>query len=132
MCAGDVTYDVEGFTDKNRDLLYNDLIDLAHATTSPFIQGLFPEVMTAADKRRPSTAGFKIKARRSSLTHSSLLTSHFSFLLISLTYPFAICVCVCVCVCVAIDWVVGGGAVALHAALHSLHQAEREEAGQQL
>jgi myosin-1 len=59
--AGDVTYNSDGFTDKNRDLLYNDLIDLAHCTSSTLIQTLFPEAKTAADKRRPTSAGFKLK-----------------------------------------------------------------------
>ncbi len=52
---------MEGFVDKNKDLLFNDLIDLAHCTNSTMIQALFPEAKTAADKRRPTTAGFKIK-----------------------------------------------------------------------
>lgn len=59
--AGDVTYNIEGFCDKNRDLLFNDLIDLAHYTGSALVSTLFPEAKTAADKRRPTTAGFKIK-----------------------------------------------------------------------
>ena len=59
--AGDVVYTLGGFCDKNRDLLYNDLIDLAHCTSSSLIASLFPEALTAADKRRPTTAGFKIK-----------------------------------------------------------------------
>eukprot|EP01114_Cavostelium_apophysatum_P003671 TRINITY_DN1374_c0_g3_i1.p1 TRINITY_DN1374_c0_g3~~TRINITY_DN1374_c0_g3_i1.p1 ORF type:complete len:1131 (-),score=356.14 TRINITY_DN1374_c0_g3_i1:89-3481(-) len=59
--AGDVVYNTEGFTDKNKDLLFNDLIDLAHCTSSVMIQSLFPEAKTATDKRRPTTAGFKIK-----------------------------------------------------------------------
>jgi myosin-1 len=56
-----VEYDVDGFCDKNRDALFNDLIDLAQCTSSEWITSLFPEVRTAADKRRPTTAGFKIK-----------------------------------------------------------------------
>lgn len=59
--AGDVLYSVDGFCDKNKDLLFNDLIDLAHCTNSAFVQSLFPEAKTAADKRRPTTAGTKIK-----------------------------------------------------------------------
>jgi len=59
--AGDVVYNTDGFCDKNRDLLVNDLIDLAHCTQSWLIQDLFPEAKTVADKRRPTSAGFKIK-----------------------------------------------------------------------
>ncbi|PRP79992.1 hypothetical protein PROFUN_12279 [Planoprotostelium fungivorum] len=59
--AGEVVYNTDGFCDKNRDLLVNDLIDLAHCTQSWLIQDLFPEAKTIADKRRPTSAGFKIK-----------------------------------------------------------------------
>jgi len=59
--AGDVVYNTDGFCDKNRDLLVNDLIDLAHCTKSWLIQDLFPEAKTQSDKRRPTSAGFKIK-----------------------------------------------------------------------
>lgn len=52
---------MDGFCDKNRDMLYNDLIDLAQYTNSKIIPGLFPESLTAADKRRPTSAGFKIR-----------------------------------------------------------------------
>ena len=59
--AGEVEYQVEGMCDKNRDMLYNDLINLAQATASPLLPQLFPESATADDKRRPTTAGFKLK-----------------------------------------------------------------------
>ena len=42
--AGDVQYDVNGFVDKNKDLLFNDLIDLANCTNSSIIPQLFPEL----------------------------------------------------------------------------------------
>lgn len=59
--AGDVGYNVEGMCDKNRDALYNDLINLSQCTSSQLIPNLFPESATADDKRRPTTAGFKLK-----------------------------------------------------------------------
>jgi myosin-1 len=59
--AGDVEYNTDGMTDKNKDTLYNDLINLAQATNSWLIPLLFPESKTADDKRKPTTAGFKIK-----------------------------------------------------------------------
>jgi len=59
--AGDVTYCVEGFIDKNKDLLYNDLIDLTQCSRSQFIMNLFPEAREVQTKKRPTTAGFKIK-----------------------------------------------------------------------
>lgn len=56
-----MAYNVDGFLDKNRDLLFNDLIDLAGCSRSSFLPILFPECKQAADKRRPSSAGTKIK-----------------------------------------------------------------------
>jgi len=56
-----VSYCVDGFVDKNKDLLFNDLIGLALQTRSTFLPQLFPEAGNMDDKRRPSTAGFKIK-----------------------------------------------------------------------
>jgi myosin-1 len=59
-----VSYNTEGFCDKNRDLLFNDLIDIAHCSNSYLLPLLFPEANTAADKRRPTTAGFKLKVSK--------------------------------------------------------------------
>lgn len=59
--AGEVEYNVEGMCDKNRDTLYNDLINLAQCTSSPLLPILFPESKTSDDKRRPTTAGFKLR-----------------------------------------------------------------------
>lgn len=59
--AGDVEYNVDGMCDKNRDTLYNDLINLAQCTSSSLLPLLFPESKTSDDKRRPTTAGFKLK-----------------------------------------------------------------------
>jgi myosin-1 len=59
--AGDVEYNTDQMCDKNRDTLFNDLINLAHATNSWLIPILFPESKTPDDKRKPTTAGFKIK-----------------------------------------------------------------------
>lgn len=59
--AGDVIYNMEGFTDKNRDTLFNDLIDLSQCSQSQLVVSLFPEARTSADKRKPTSAGFKIK-----------------------------------------------------------------------
>ena len=61
--AGDVTYSVEGFCDKNRDLLFYDHIDMCGVSDNPLLVSLFPEALNTRDrdKKRPTTAGFKIK-----------------------------------------------------------------------
>lgn len=60
--AGDVTYDVEGFCDKNKDTLFNDLIETMQCSTNDFLVKLFPEnTKDTSSRKRPTTAGFKIK-----------------------------------------------------------------------
>ncbi|XP_077175754.1 unconventional myosin-Ie-like isoform X1 [Paroedura picta] len=86
--AGKVSYDVEGFCERNRDVLFTDLIELmqsselscvvpgrggAPATVaagehqSAFIRDLFPENLSAEKKGRPTTAGSKIKKQANDL-----------------------------------------------------------------
>jgi len=59
--AGDVSYNVEGFCDKNKDSLFQDLVEGMQSSSLPFLVSLFPENTGAAQKKRPTTAGFKIK-----------------------------------------------------------------------
>jgi myosin-1 len=60
--AGDVTYEVEGFSDKNKDTLFSDLVETVQCSSNQFLVNLFPEnVSASAQKKRPTTAGFKIK-----------------------------------------------------------------------
>eukprot|EP01091_Cochliopodium_minus_P015206 TRINITY_DN5339_c0_g1_i2.p1 TRINITY_DN5339_c0_g1~~TRINITY_DN5339_c0_g1_i2.p1 ORF type:complete len:1073 (-),score=394.85 TRINITY_DN5339_c0_g1_i2:98-3316(-) len=58
--AGDVEYSVNNFLDKNKDLLSVDLIELGGCSSSELIASLYPEV-GQKEKKRPTTAGFKIK-----------------------------------------------------------------------
>ncbi|KAL0481267.1 myosin heavy chain [Acrasis kona] len=59
--AGNVTYSVDGFTDKNKDQLYNTLIECMQSSTMPFVKQFFPENTREASGKKPTTAGFKIK-----------------------------------------------------------------------
>lgn len=59
--AGDVMYTVAGMTEKNKDQLLKDLLELVGASQNPFIRGLFPEQVDKDNKRRPPTASDKIK-----------------------------------------------------------------------
>ncbi|CCK68285.1 myosin 3 KNAG_0A06240 [Huiozyma naganishii CBS 8797] len=58
--AGDVTYDINGITDKNKDQLQKDLIELMGTTQNPFIHTIFPAEIDKDSKKRPPTAGDKI------------------------------------------------------------------------
>ena len=39
--AGEVTYDVEGFVERNKDVLFVDLVELMKSSRNTFIQQLF-------------------------------------------------------------------------------------------
>ncbi|QLQ78119.1 hypothetical protein HG537_0A03660 [Torulaspora globosa] len=58
--AGDVTYDVNGITDKNKDQLQKDLVELIGTTTNTFLSTIFPDTVDPNSKRRPPTAGDRI------------------------------------------------------------------------
>ncbi|KAL0951617.1 hypothetical protein HGRIS_008298 [Hohenbuehelia grisea] len=59
--AGDVMYNVTGMTDKNKDSLVKDLLDLIATSSNPFLQTLFPDRPDPNSKKRPPTAGDRIK-----------------------------------------------------------------------
>ncbi|KAJ7385321.1 Unconventional myosin-Ie [Desmophyllum pertusum] len=48
--AGKVTYDVGGFCERNRDVLFKDLIELMQTSENPFIRNIFPDDVST-DKR---------------------------------------------------------------------------------
>lgn len=62
--AGDVTYEVAGMTDKNKDSMLRDLLEVLSTSSNQFISVLFPPELLAAltdSKKRPETASDKIK-----------------------------------------------------------------------
>ncbi|KAL9967896.1 hypothetical protein ACROYT_G026203 [Oculina patagonica] len=66
--AGSVTYCVNGFVDKNNDLLYRDLSQCLYACGHPLAKTLFPEgCPTKASKKRPPTTGTQFKVSVSEL-----------------------------------------------------------------
>lgn len=65
--AGKVSYDVSGFCERNRDVLFNDIIELMQSSEFPFIRALFPENLEAEKRGRPSTVGSKIKKQANEL-----------------------------------------------------------------
>ncbi|CEP08315.1 hypothetical protein [Parasitella parasitica] len=78
--AGDVLYNVEGMTDRNKDSLLKDLLNLATGSSNKFIANtLFPERIDPNSKKRPPTAGDKIKASCNTLV-TKLMQCHPSYI----------------------------------------------------
>ncbi|GAA5934941.1 hypothetical protein JCM3775_001688, partial [Rhodotorula graminis] len=65
--AGDVMYTVAGMTDKNKDVLLKDILDLIASSSNQYLQGLFPDRPDPDSKKRPPTAGDKIKSSANAL-----------------------------------------------------------------
>uniref|UniRef100_A0A5F8GH12 Myosin IE n=1 Tax=Monodelphis domestica TaxID=13616 RepID=A0A5F8GH12_MONDO len=76
--AGKVSYDMDGFCERNRDVLFMDLIELMQSSELPFIKALFPENLQADKKGRPTTAGSKIKKQANDLVSTLMkCTPHY-------------------------------------------------------
>ncbi|XP_028280833.1 myosin IEb [Parambassis ranga] len=76
--AGKVSYDVSGFCERNRDVLFNDIIELMQSSEFPFIRALFPENLEAEKRGRPTTAGSKIKKQANTLVQTLMkCTPHY-------------------------------------------------------
>ncbi|XP_077131490.1 unconventional myosin-Ib isoform X3 [Ranitomeya variabilis] len=74
--AGKVMYQVEGFVDKNNDLLYRDLSQAMWKANHALIKDMFPEGNPAKiNLKRPPTAGSQFKASVSTLM-KNLLTKN--------------------------------------------------------
>lgn len=65
--AGDVMYNVEGMTDKNKDSLLKDILDLVDSSANLYLQKLFPDRPDPDSKKRPPTAGDRIKSSANAL-----------------------------------------------------------------
>ncbi|XP_053933964.1 unconventional myosin-Ie isoform X1 [Cuculus canorus] len=76
--AGKVSYDMDGFCERNRDVLFMDLIELMQSSDLPFIKALFPENLQVDKKGRPTTAGSKIKKQANDLVSTLMkCTPHY-------------------------------------------------------
>ena len=71
--AGDVMYNISGMTDKNKDTLSKELLDLVISSPNAFLQELYPERPDPDSKKRPPTAGDKIKVRCNVLVSTKAL-----------------------------------------------------------
>ncbi|KAJ3217621.1 Unconventional myosin-Ib [Dinochytrium kinnereticum] len=72
--AGDVSYCVDGFLEKNKDLLYRDLLNLASTSSRPIVREMYGATNTGVEdnsisisSKRPETLGSQFKASMSSL-----------------------------------------------------------------
>ncbi|GAC75865.1 myosin class I heavy chain [Moesziomyces antarcticus T-34] len=68
--AGDVMYNVQGMTDKNKDSLLKDILDLVDSSANSYLQKLFPDRPDPSSKKRPPTAGDRIKASANALVEN--------------------------------------------------------------
>lgn len=59
--AGDVLYNVAGMTDKNKDAVTKDLLDLVASSGNAFLTSLFPDRPDSNSKKGPPTAVHRIK-----------------------------------------------------------------------
>ncbi|KAM6963399.1 unconventional myosin-If [Aplochiton taeniatus] len=76
--AGKVSYDINGFCEKNRDVLFPDLIELMQSSEHDFICSLFPEILSTEKKSRPTTASSKIKKQANDLVNTLMkCTPHY-------------------------------------------------------
>uniref|UniRef100_A0A672JRR8 Osteoclast-stimulating factor 1 n=1 Tax=Salarias fasciatus TaxID=181472 RepID=A0A672JRR8_SALFA len=76
--AGKVSYDIHGFCERNRDVLFPDLIELMQSSEIDFIQSLFPENLNTDKKGRPTTASSKIKKQANDLVNTLMkCTPHY-------------------------------------------------------
>ncbi|CAL4124191.1 unnamed protein product, partial [Meganyctiphanes norvegica] len=65
--AGNVSYHIDSFCEKNRDVLFQDIIELMQSSQNTFICSLFPDVIQHGRNTRPTTAGTKIKTQANKL-----------------------------------------------------------------
>ena len=80
--AGMVSYSVDGFCDKNRDVLFLDLVELMQTSTNSLIRTLYlhdtQANKTKTLKSRPTTAGNKIREQASQLVNQLMkCTPHY-------------------------------------------------------
>ncbi|KAK0387140.1 hypothetical protein NLU13_5453 [Sarocladium strictum] len=65
--AGDVSYTVDGITDKNKDQLLKGLLNLLQKSGNQFIHTLFPNQVDQDNRKQPPTAGDRIRTSANAL-----------------------------------------------------------------
>eukprot|EP00026_Physarum_polycephalum_P000803 Phypoly_transcript_00804.p1 GENE.Phypoly_transcript_00804~~Phypoly_transcript_00804.p1 ORF type:complete len:1167 (+),score=243.05 Phypoly_transcript_00804:427-3927(+) len=76
--AGDVTYEVAGLVEKNKDTLLRDHLEVLQLTDNELLLALFPDQVDSDSKKLPTTAGFKIKTSANDLVNTlKMSTPHY-------------------------------------------------------
>ncbi|KAK1755271.1 myosin-1 [Echria macrotheca] len=65
--AGDVTYAVDGITDKNKDQLLKGLLNLFQVSQNRFVHTIFPEQVNQDNRKQPPSAGDRIRTSANAL-----------------------------------------------------------------
>ncbi|KAL2155005.1 hypothetical protein VTH82DRAFT_3681 [Thermothelomyces myriococcoides] len=65
--AGDVTYTVDGITDKNKDQLLKGLLNLVQGSQNKFLHTIFPVRVDQDNRKQPPSAGDRIRTSANAL-----------------------------------------------------------------
>ncbi|KEZ42413.1 Myosin-1 [Scedosporium apiospermum] len=68
--AGDVSYTVDGITDKNKDQLLKGLLSLFQASGNSFVHQLFPHQVDLDNRKQPPSAGDRIRTSANALVET--------------------------------------------------------------
>lgn len=68
--AGDVSYTVEGITDKNKDQLLKGVQALFQQSQNRFVHTIFPQQLDTDNRKQPPTAGDRIKTSANALVET--------------------------------------------------------------
>ncbi|KAI3339970.1 P-loop containing nucleoside triphosphate hydrolase protein [Ustulina deusta] len=68
--AGDVSYTVDGITDKNKDQLLKGVQNLFQQSSNQFVHTLFPQEVDQNNRKQPPTAGDRIRSSANALVET--------------------------------------------------------------
>jgi myosin-1 len=68
--AGDVTYTVDGITDKNKDQLLKGLLNLFQVSQNKFIHTIFPNQVDNDNRKQPPSSGDRIRTSANALVET--------------------------------------------------------------
>ncbi|KAI1289038.1 P-loop containing nucleoside triphosphate hydrolase protein [Xylaria venustula] len=68
--AGDVSYTVDGITDKNKDQLLKGVQNLLQQSSNQFVHTIFPEQVDQNNRKQPPTAGDRIRTSANALVET--------------------------------------------------------------